>query len=65
MTYKEELLRVFAEYKYSKDEMTVYLMQMHKDAITNQDYPRTSVIEEMMESLGIDNIEKQLEQPTK
>ena len=65
MTYKEDLLRVFSEYKYSKDEAEIYLTQIYKDAITNQDNPRASVIEEMMESLGIDNKEKQNEQPTK
>jgi len=65
MTYKEDLLRIFSEYKYSKDEIEIYLMQIYRDAITNQDSPRASVIEEMMESLGIDNKEKQKEQPTK
>ena len=63
MNYEQELLRVFDEYKYSKDEIAIYLMHKYNDAITNQDNELASTIEKMMESLDIGAIQKQIRKP--
>lgn len=55
INYEEDLLRVFEQYHYSKDEIAVYLMRKHSDAITKQDSELASTIEKMMESLDIDS----------
>lgn len=60
INYVEELLKVFEDYHYSKDEIAVYLMQKYNDAITKQDYELASAIEKLMNELDIDDIKNQI-----